>query len=215
MITARPHALVSSDVTRNTFTINSGLITISDCLMTLSNTWSVILVSCLLQQLCVGRSKLNNNAYYSPLLVSHNIFCMVPVSAILCVPFVDMETSTLIQLNDCTCLGYIQIFECTVFGGGFTIWRGTALSNCQQNEIRLRHSQYMESQVTRECNAGAIVAKSMGTSGNCYTSQLTVAVGEKMINKTVECVHSDSQGANTIIGQNTLSLTQGKTSSIL
>ena len=56
----------------------------------------------------------------------------------------------LVKLNDCTCLGDTQTFECTVFGGGLTIWSGTFI-DCSGNEIRLRHSQY-RSQITGECN---------------------------------------------------------------
>ena len=117
----------------------------------------------------------------------------------------------LVQLNDCTCLGYNQIFECTVYGGGITIWRGTALSGCQpsDNETQLRHSQYRNSQATGECVGGEIVARSVGVSGNCYTSQLSLAVGEEnlMINETFECVHRSIYHDEIIIGKKTLNLT--------
>ena len=33
-----------------------------------------------------------------------------------------------------------------------------------------------------KCNQGAVVAKSIGRFGNCYTSQLIVTIGEEMIN---------------------------------
>ena len=119
---------------------------------------------------------------------------------------VDEESSRLVQLNDCTCLEYNQTFECTIFGGGLTIWQGTALSGCQQFEIRLRHSQY-NSQPTGEC-IGGIVARGVGVSENCYTSQLSLAVGEEMVNETIECIYSDVQGASTIIvGRRRLNLT--------
>ena len=104
------------------------------------------------------------------------------------------------------------MFECTVFGGGFTIWRGTAFSGCQRDEIQLRHSAYniINSQATGECNGGKIVANSVGVSEDCYTSRLNVSIGQEIINGTIECVHSDTQDTTTLIGQRTLSLTQGK-----
>ena len=34
----------------------------------------------------------------------------------------DVNDSGLVQLDDCTCLGYTQTFECSVFGGRVTIW---------------------------------------------------------------------------------------------
>ena len=40
----------------------------------------------------------------------------------------DVNGSTLVQLNDCTCLGDTQTFECTVFGGAVTIWSGRLLT---------------------------------------------------------------------------------------
>ena len=116
----------------------------------------------------------------------------------------------LVQLNDCTCLGYTQIFECTVFGGGFTIWHGTAFSNCQQNEIQLRHSIYTTSQATGQCNGREIVAESVGVSENCYISRLNVSIGPEIVNETIECAHSDTKHVTTSIGQRTLNLTQGK-----
>ena len=124
--------------------------------------------------------------------------------------YIDEEGSMLVQLDDCTCLGYTQTFECTVFGGGFTIWRGTAFSDCQRNEIQLRHSVYTTSQAIGQCNGGDIVAESVGVSENCYISRLNVSVGEEIINEAIECAHSDTKHVTTSIGQRILNLTQGK-----
>ena len=123
--------------------------------------------------------------------------------------FVDVESNALIQLNDCTCLGYTQTFECNVFGAGITIWQGTAF-DCQRNEIRLRHSQYINSQATGECNGGTVVARSVGFTENCYTSQLSVAIGQEIVNDTIECIYIDTQDVSTIVGQKKISITQGK-----
>ena len=115
----------------------------------------------------------------------------------------------LVQLDDCTCLGYTQTFQCKVFGGGLTIWKGSAFSDCEQfeDEIRLRHSQYT-SQATGQCNDGTIVATSTDVSGNCYTSQLSVTVRQEIINETIECIRAMQN--TTRVGQRVLSLTQGK-----
>jgi hypothetical protein len=43
--------------------------------------------------------------------------------------------SGLVQLNDCTCLGYTQTFECNVCGVGSTVWNGTFF-DCE-NELEL------------------------------------------------------------------------------
>ena len=126
----------------------------------------------------------------------------------------DINGSRLLQLNesDCTCLGYTQTFQCNVVGRGFTIWNGTFFE-CQ-NEIKLRHSQYNNIEGMTpgppysECNHGAVVAKSIGSYDNlCYTSQLSVVIGEEMINKTIECIHDDLE-ERIIIGQKSLATTE-------
>ena len=116
-------------------------------------------------------------------------------------------------MDDCTCLGHSQIFECVVYGGGLTIWQGTAF-HCSGNQIQLRHSQYNNSLgAIGECNDGAIVASSVGVSGDHYTSQLNVTVGQEMINGTIECMHEDIQ-QNRTVGQKTLEITTGTISSL-
>ena len=110
------------------------------------------------------------------------------------------------QLYDCTCDGHSQIYECTVSGGGLTIWQGSAF-DCEQNHNRvlLRHSAYATKKAVGDCNGGAIMASSIGISNNdYYTSILNITVGQEMNNETVECVHHDIQGGTTIIGQEVL-----------
>ncbi|MCG8622170.1 MAG: hypothetical protein MJE68_09280 [Proteobacteria bacterium] len=105
-----------------------------------------------------------------------------------------------------------------MFGGGLTIWRGTALSGCQRNEIRLRHSAYINSQATGQCNGGEIIAESVGASisENYYTSQLSLAVGEEMVNETIECLYSDLGTISETVGRRRLNLTlDGKQFSFL
>ena len=48
---------------------------------------------------------------------------------------------------------------------------------------------------TGECNGGAVVASSISTKGNCYTSQMNITITRDMINNTdseivsIECAH--------------------------
>ena len=112
------------------------------------------------------------------------------------------------QLYDCTCDGHSQIYECTVSGGGFTIWQGSAF-DCEQNHnmVRLRHTAYA-TEAVGDCNDRAIMASSIGVSNNdYYTSMLNITVGQEMNNETVDCVHHDTQGRTTIIGQKALMIT--------
>ena len=121
----------------------------------------------------------------------------------------DEENSMLVQLKDCTCHGHNQTFECTIFGAGLTIWRGSTFSGCQRKEIWLHHSLYINSQATGQCSGGEIMAESVGASENCYTSQLSLAVREEMVSETIECIHNDlAEIPNiTIIGRRVLNLT--------
>ena len=119
------------------------------------------------------------------------------------------NSSRLLQLDDCTCLGHTQTFECVVFGPGITLWKGTAF-RCPTNEIFLRHSRYNNSGqgAHGDCNNGTIVANSVGDSDNdCYTSQLSVTFTEEMINETIECVHHYTEDGS--IGTKILMITEG------
>ena len=121
--------------------------------------------------------------------------------------------SGLIQLNDCTCLGYTQTFECTVCGIGSTIWNGTFFDCERGNEIELRHSRYDDmdpnnrTPLRRQCNQGAVLAKSIGRHDDCYTSQLIVTIiGKGMINGTIGCIHNNL--IVTVINQKSLMITE-------
>ena len=71
---------------------------------------------------------------------------------------------------------------------GGTVWTGTAL-NCvsTNNEIILLHGRFMSHGSYGSCNNGAIVARSLSTDGNYYTSQLNVTVTPDILGKTIEC----------------------------
>ena len=79
----------------------------------------------------------------------------------------------------------------------------------------MRHSQFINSQVTGECNDGAIVARSVGIQDGCYTSVLTIDIGQEMTNQTIECVYYNNfiqTGDSTIIiGQTMLKISGGIT----
>jgi hypothetical protein len=112
----------------------------------------------------------------------------------------------LILTNDCPCPGQNLTFECTIVGGGTTVWQGAGVFDCPDfsNEILLRHINFGSS-VMGECNAGAIVGRSLRVDGNCYTSQLSVAYSERLNRKNITCAHDDgftiSSGISLMITQ--------------
>ena len=110
----------------------------------------------------------------------------------------------------CTCPGDMLTYTCTVTGSGNTIWDGSAF-DCQHNEIILRHSQFTASGghgTFGECNNGAIVARSIGVTNNCYISELNVTVSANLHNRTVQCIKSDD--SLRIIGKSTITVVTGK-----
>ena len=87
-------------------------------------------------------------------------------------------------MSGCVCPGDTLTYECTVMGGIWTVWTGSAF-NCY--EIALLHSRFMNTR-TYTCNNGAIVAQSLSVEGNYYTSQLNVTITPDIIGKTIECI---------------------------
>ena len=94
----------------------------------------------------------------------------------------------------CVCPGDQQMFECTAIGGVATVWHGSVINDCNQNnilsdEIIFSHSRILRGLLERgSCNNGSIQAQSIGVvNNNHYISQLNVTVSSDMHNKTIEC----------------------------
>jgi hypothetical protein len=59
----------------------------------------------------------------------------------------------------------------------------------------------------KECNQGAVLAKSIGVLEECYTSQLIITIREEMMNGTIECIH-DNFIERTTVNQKSLMITE-------
>ena len=80
-------------------------------------------------------------------------------------------------------------YVCTVAGGIFTLWAGTAFM-CGGNEISLRHDQFEGT--IGECNNGAITANGIQSVDDCYyTSRLDVTLSPGLGGRTVTCSGGD------------------------
>ena len=79
-----------------------------------------------------------------------------------------------------------MIYQCTVTGGLFTIWGGTAFQ-CTGESITLRHSDFGSSSAAGECNSGQIIGHGISQENNCYTSELNVTLSEGLVGETVTC----------------------------
>ena len=113
--------------------------------------------------------------------------------------------------NDCPFRGHNLTYECTVFGGGATIWKGTAFDcSLANNEFVIFHSINYTSQRPQTCNNGAITGRAISTENNYYTSQLNIQVNDTkyLMNTTVVCAHDN--GTDTIeVGFAMLNFTAG------
>lgn len=94
------------------------------------------------------------------------------------------------MLGECICQGYNVTYECTVVGPGSTVWRGSSLQGCSNNQITLFHGQFSRGTVVR-CNGGSVVGRSVRVDDNCYTSQLEIFVGANLIGTTVSCFYDN------------------------
>ena len=97
-------------------------------------------------------------------------------------------------LSDCVCPGHELRLQCTVVGGLITVWKGSALSDCQYNEIVLQHSRFRDRSPVGECNNGRIVGRGVRRSGNNFTSELIISnlcVNSTLSGNTILCVLYD------------------------
>ena len=113
--------------------------------------------------------------------------------------------------DHCICPGQVVSLECTIVGGGTTVWEGSAFDcSSNDNEIQLRHSQFQNKNLVGQCNDGNILARPFSVvQNNCFTSQLNITVTMRMDGETVVCVHDDG-GNMTTVGTWTVSITTGK-----
>ena len=91
--------------------------------------------------------------------------------------------------TNCACPGERLIYTCiavTNESGRATVWSGSAF-DCAGSEITLLHTRFNDETYSRECNHGAILGRSVGVDGSCFTSQLNVTVSTGLNNKTVMC----------------------------
>ena len=94
-------------------------------------------------------------------------------------------------LTSCTCPGYEVVFECAVSGGFATIWQGTALANCGDSRISLRHSQFTREggyTINRTCGSSrTITGQAVSVVNDTYVSQLTITASQELNDSTIEC----------------------------
>ena len=102
----------------------------------------------------------------------------------------NVQGNELRVVSSCECE---LVVECTVTGGGITIWQGTIFDDCHSGEIRLRHSQFNISgtEIHDQCGMRhPVIGRSVSAGDGSFTSQLIVPLCENMVNgTTIECAN--------------------------
>lgn len=102
-------------------------------------------------------------------------------------------------------------YNCSIFGGGNTIWNGSAFncpsnSDSSNNQILLRHSGFgIGSNSMGICNGGAITGEGVSSKGGYFTSQLNVIVSSNLVGQQVSCYHENGS-AELLVGTATIEL---------
>ena len=96
-------------------------------------------------------------------------------------------------LSDCVCPGHELRLQCTVVGGVSTVWKGSASSDCQNNEIVLQHTRFRDDTPVGECNNGRIVAHGIRRVDNNFTSEININldVNSALSGNTITCFRDD------------------------
>ena len=111
----------------------------------------------------------------------------------------------------CICPGSNLTFECSIDGGGITVWNGTFFTDCSGGsvgtDIPLVHEQFNTSDYYYhgKCNNGAVVAQPHNlrpVEDGIYTSQLDINMTMISLKNgsMVTCAHDHLNGTVTIVG---------------
>ena len=109
-----------------------------------------------------------------------------------------------LSVSGCICPGNNLVFECSIEGGGTTVWRGSFIRDCSgSTEIPFRHisDPTVFTQLSQLCNNGAITATALSANKTTYTSQLSINTSVIPLSNgsTVTCVHDDGNNRERII----------------
>ena len=119
------------------------------------------------------------------------------------------DVYSMITPESCICPGDEMTFECTIEGDAGTYWKGTALEECLQGRILIRHSQFRSGGHTERnaCGASgtAIVRTISAVNNTLFTTQLTIFANQWLNGRTVKCASDRDR----VIGQSQIWLKTG------
>ena len=129
--------------------------------------------------------------------MSHtNIIISLSGNTIIIIALHLVQGIQLTLLTSCTCLRQEVVYQCTVNGSGATTWGGTALEECSQGRILLRHSDYRPGYiVSMICGTnGLIRTHAVSAENGTYTSQLHLSTSNYTVGDTIECSGGSEEG---------------------
>ena len=86
------------------------------------------------------------------------------------------DESELKTITSYVCPGQEAVFRCIVHGGVTTTWRGSALENCLDGSVTLRHSQFGNgTTINKTCGTtGQVISQAISAENGSFVSQLTM-----------------------------------------
>ena len=119
-------------------------------------------------------------------------FCIIIIIIIIIVEALGIEFR---DVSSCVCPGCELVVECTITGGGVTVWQGTIFDGCLNKKITLRHNGFISGIIIQEsCGTrGPVIGRSISVADGSFTSQLLVNISEDLFDKTIECANESGQ----------------------
>ena len=99
-------------------------------------------------------------------------------------------THDIMLTSSCVCPGQEAVFRCLVHGQVTTIWKGSALENCSDGSVILRHSQFGNHtySINKTCGtSGQVIGQAISAENGSYTSQLTINITQQTIGSSIVC----------------------------
>ena len=99
------------------------------------------------------------------------------------------DETELRMITSYICPGQEAVFRCRVDGGVATVWQGSALENCSDGSVILRHSQFGNGfTINKTCGAsGSIVGEAISAENGSYISHLTIFAYQELNGSIIEC----------------------------
>ena len=99
------------------------------------------------------------------------------------------DETELRMITSYICPGQEAVFRCAVDGGVTTVWQGSALENCSDGSVILRHSQFDNGlTINKTCGtSGSVVGQAISAENGSYISHLTVFAYQELNGSILEC----------------------------